>query len=395
MRTESKSTSQPAQTVPSAPGVEGPPPPAFLSGPVLLPTAHFTISLLRYLDPDGSPTQELPPLARDPVALRQIYRALVFSRLFDQKAVALQRTGQLGTYASMLGQEAIGVALGSALRPDDVLLPSYRDAGAMFWRGVRPSKILSYWRGDERSMDFEGACPRDFPITVTIGAHCTHAVGVAYALKLRGEGQAAVCSLGDGATSKGDFYEGLNAAGVWRLPLVFLVSNNGYAISASNESQTAAATFAQKGLAGGLACLQVDGNDIFALRHALDEALDHARQDRGPCLIEAVTYRLHDHTTADDASRYRTKAEVDAAWTREPIRRFRAWLEAAGLWSREEEETILTDCRREVQATVDEYLAEEPPLPHELLFSHLYAELPAAFQAQREIARRLSPRSSH
>ncbi|MCG8652188.1 MAG: thiamine pyrophosphate-dependent enzyme, partial [Pirellulales bacterium] len=246
--------------------------------------------------------------------------------------------------------------------------------------------ILAYWSGDERSMDFSGPSVNDFPMTVTIGAHCTHAVGVGYALKLRGEGQAALCSLGDGASSKGDFYEGINAAGVWDLPLVYLVTNNGFAISLSLEDQTACETLAQKGIGAGIKTIQVDGNDILATRYALEQALEHARDGKGAILVEAVSYRLHDHTTADDSSRYRNKEEVDAAWRREPIGRFKKYLMHRGLWDEVKENALQEEAKQAVETTVQEYLNIQPANPGELLFDHLYETLPKTLHKQRDHA---------
>jgi 2-oxoisovalerate dehydrogenase E1 component alpha subunit len=345
--------------------------------------ASFEIGYTQFVDKSGEPTQELPaPFKDDPAALVPLYRAMVFNRAFDQKAVALQRTGKLGTYASTLGQEAVGVGTGSAMRPDDVLLPSYREYGAQFWRGVKMKEILLYWSGDERASDFENQ-KIDFPICVTIAAHCCHAAGAAYALKLEGKGRAAVCSFGDGATSKGDFYEGMNAAGAYRLPVVFLSANNQYAISVPRSKQTAAETIAQKAIAAGIRGEQVDGNDVIAVHWAVSRALERARAGEGPTLIEALTYRLHDHTTADDASRYRSKEEVSRQWGEEPILRVRNLLAKLGVWTKDQEEALIHEAGEEVQRQVEEYLATPPPGPEDM-FTHLYAELPQALVAQRE-----------
>lgn len=361
----------------------------------LKPIFDQTLHSLAYLDAEGNPLQQLPAFAQTPDEITALYRAMVLIRTLDQKSITLQRTGQLGTYASSLGQEAVAVALGTAMQPDDVLLPSYRDSGALILRGAPLVSILQYWSGDERGLEYGGGCPNDFPITLTIGAHTTHAVGVAYALKLRGEGQAAVCSIGEGATSKGDFYEAINGAGVWNLPLVFLISNNQYAISCHSSSQTACPTFAQKAIAGGLPALQVDGNDIFAVKHALEQALDFSRQGGGAVLIEAVTYRLHDHTTADDASRYRDKAEVQAARDREPLKRIQNFLNARGWWNDRLEEELVRESRGKVDAAIEEYRQLPPTEPAALLFDHLYAQLPKNLEAQQQAARKLKHPDSH
>ncbi len=306
---------------------------------------------------------------------------MVLTRTFDAKAVALQRTGRLGTFASSLGQEAVAVGIGAAMRPDDVLLPSFREQGAQFIRGVSMVELLLYWGGDERGSDFAG--PReDFPICVPVGTQASHAVGVALAFRLREEKRAAVCVIGDGATSKGDVYEAMNLAGVWRLPVVFIVNNNEWAISVPRRAQTAAETLAQKAIATGFAGEQVDGNDVIAVRATVERALQRARDEGEPCLIEALTYRLSDHTTVDDASRYRDDAEVSARWKEEPIARLRTYLADAGLWGKEEEDRLLADCNERVNDATEQYLATAPQSP-ESMFDHLYADLPNALADQR------------
>lgn len=347
--------------------------------------ARFDIQYSQYLDESGNALEALPAFARDTAALVEIYHWMTLIRTFDAKAIALQRTGQLGTFASMLGQEAIQAGIASAMAPDDVLLTTYREQGALLMRGVTMQELFLYWSGDERGSHF-AAARGDFPICVTIAAHATHAVGVAYALKFRPQfrvtPRVAVCTLGDGATSKGDFYEGINAAGAWQLPLVFFISNNQYAISVPRATQTAAQTLAQKAIAGGIEGVQVDGNDLIAVRHAMDTALAKARGGGGPTLIEALTYRLSDHTTADDASRYRSADEVAAAWKREPLLRLRAYLAACGAWDKAREDALLRECNEQVQAAVQEYLNTPPPALGQM-FDHLYATLPAALEKQR------------
>ncbi|MSQ73898.1 MAG: pyruvate dehydrogenase (acetyl-transferring) E1 component subunit alpha [Betaproteobacteria bacterium] len=346
--------------------------------------ARFDSHYSRFLDDNGKPLLPLPTLALDPAALVALYRWMTLIRAYDAKAIALQRTGQLGTFASMLGQEAIQAGIGSAMAPDDVLLTTYREQGALLMRGVTMQELFLYWSGDERGSDFSGA-RGDFPICVTIAAHAAHAVGVAYAFKFKREPRVAVCALGDGATSKGDFYEGINAAGAWKLPLIFFVSNNQWAISVPRSMQTAAQTLAQKAVAAGIEGVQVDGNDLIAVRHAMDMALAKARGGDGPTLIEALTYRLSDHTTADDASRYRSADDVAAAWKREPIARLRAYLIDCSAWDKAREDELFRQCTERVQAAVQAYLNEPPPAAGRM-FDHLYATLPAALAKQRAAA---------
>ncbi len=344
--------------------------------------ASFTVEHTCCLDPEGRPLGALPGFAEDPATLTALYGAMVLTRRFDAKAVSLQRTGRLGTFASSLGQEAVAVGVAAAMRAEDVLLPSFREQGGQFLRGVTMTELLLYWGGDERGSDFAG--PReDFPICVPVGTQAPHAAGVAFAFKLRGEARVAVAVFGDGATSRGDVYEAMNFAALHRLPAVFVVNNNGWSISVPRARQTAAETLAQKAIAAGMPGCQVDGNDVIAVRQVVGEAVERARRGAGPTLIEALTYRLSDHTTADDASRYRDDAEVSAQWKRDPITRLRRYLGDAGHWTKAEEETLIADCSARVDAAVEAYLAT-PPLPATAMFDHLYANLPAALQRQRD-----------
>jgi len=199
----------------------------------------FTIDQTAYLDAQGKLLQPLTAAFENPDVLADLLKQMLMARCFDTKAIELQRTGRLGTYASCLGQEAVGVGVGWAMKPEDVLLPSFRDHAAQLARGVRMAELFAYWGGDERGSDF--TVPReDFPVSITVGGHAPHAAGVALAFKLRGEPRVAVCMFGDGATSKGDVYEAMNLAGVWQLPVVFVISNNQWAISTPRAEQSAA-----------------------------------------------------------------------------------------------------------------------------------------------------------
>jgi pyruvate dehydrogenase E1 component alpha subunit len=346
--------------------------------------ATFSISKAQVLDAAGKPVAALPAFAQKADTLIQLYRAMTLTRTFDAKAIALQRTGRLGTYASSLGQEAVSIGAAAAMRPDDVLLPSFREHGAQLWRGVTLEELFLYWGGDECGNDF-AAARQDFPNCVPVGSHAPHAVGVALAFRLRGEKRAAVCIFGDGATSKGDVAEALNIAGVWKLPVVFVVNNNGWAISVPVARQTSARTLAQKAIAAGIAGEQVDGNDVIAVRLAVENALVRARNGDGPTLIEAVTYRLCDHTTADDASRYRDDAEVSHHWSQEPILRLRNYLVSLGAWGKEQEEELLHDCDQKVEEAAAAFL-RTPPEPPIAMFDRTYARMPADLSEQIEAA---------
>ena len=356
---------------------------------------RFEIESRQYLDSHGRVIGPVPESARDPEVLVALYRQMVLARSFDQKMLALQRTGQLGTFASGVGKEAVDIGMASAMRPEDSVFVTYRETTLQLARGVTMLELLLYWGGDERGSNF--AVPRgDFPVCITIAAHCCHAVGVAYAYKLRKEPRVAVCAIGDGATSKGEFYEALNGAGIWRLPVIFLVTNNQWAISVPRKAQTAAATLAQKAIAAGVPGIQVDGNDLIAMREVSLQAMERARSGGGPTLIEALSYRLADHTTADDASRYRNAEEVAEAWQREPIGRLRNYLVELGAWNKAQEEAWLKACAEQVQAAAQAYLEHPPPSARQM-FDCLHATLPAAWAMQRNhaLGRKTDDASGH
>ena len=271
---------------------------------------------LVFLDPQGRVVRDLPSSAKQKDDLVSLYAAMVRTRGFDAKAVALQRTGRLGTYASSLGQEAVSIGVASAMTENDVFLPSFREHGGQIWRGVTFEELFLYWGGDERGNDFAG--PRqDFPVCIPVASHLPHAAGVAWAMQHKGEPGVPVAIAGDGATSKGDFYEALNMMGAWTLPAVVVINNNQWAISVPRSEQTHAETLAQKALAAGLPGDQVDGNDVVAVREATSRAMDRARAGKGATLIECLSYRLGDHTTADDARRYRDDESVSRHWKEE------------------------------------------------------------------------------
>ena len=349
--------------------------------------ATFSIEHYRVLDEKSEVVSDLPPFARDPQALVAMYRAMVLTRTFDSRAVAMQRTGKLGTFASSLGQEAVSIGIGSAMDDDDVLVPAYREHGAQFMRGMPMQNTLLYWGGDERGSDFPGVARKDFPNAVPIATQIPHAVGAAFAMKLKGEKRAVVGVVGDGGTSKADFYEAMNMAGVWKAPMVLVVNNNQWAISLHRSKQTAAETIAQKAIAFGIPGLQVDGNDVIAVRRCVADALDRAKRGEGPTLVEAVCYRLCDHTTADDATRYRTTEEVNAAWKIEPVARLREYLAREGAWNKDREEALQKECADAVAKAVEAYQSTPMP-PVDFMFDHLYATLPPSMQAQLDTARK-------
>lgn len=340
--------------------------------------ASFNIYYQQFLKPDGQLSEPLPAFA-SPEHLLSLYKIMVFTRIFNAKAIALQRTGRLGTFPSVEGEEAIGVGLASAMEKNDVFCPYYREQGGQLLRGVTIEEILSYWGGDERGSDYQNC--HDFPISVPIGSQVLHAAGIAYAMKLRKQPYCAVAAIGDGGTSEGDFYEAINVAGVWKLPLVVVINNNQWAISVPLSKQTAAATLAQKAIAAGFEGVQVDGDDVIAIENAVRNALAKARRGEGPTLIEALTYRKGDHTTADDAKRYRDADEVESHRIEDPVLRLKKYLVQEHLWDEQKENDLQKDYQQQVNDAADRYL-HIGIQPVNAIFDYLFAELPQPLQEQ-------------
>ncbi|MDF1827504.1 MAG: pyruvate dehydrogenase (acetyl-transferring) E1 component subunit alpha [Legionellaceae bacterium] len=349
--------------------------------------ARFEITFLQVIDEQGLLKASLPAFAEDKHALIELYRIMVLTRVFDKKAISLQRTGKMGTYAPVNSQEAVATAIGHAMRPEDVLVPYYRDYAAQIQRGVNMSDILAYWGGDERGSDFDADshASEDFPLCVPIASQCQHAAGVAFAFQYRNQPRVAVVCLGDGGTSEGDFYEAMNVASLWKLPVVFVVNNNQWAISVPLSHQTATQTIAQKAIAAGMNGVQVDGNDVIATRQMIGKAIEQARAGDGPTLVEAITYRLSDHTTADDATRYQPAQDVLDAQTREPIHRLKLFLEHQHDWDEAQDQALYQAAKHEVDKAVKIYLNRKPQAI-ESAFDYHYAETPAELLAQREEA---------
>ena len=302
--------------------------------------------MVTVLDNEGGVTQKgwKPPVSDEEAV--EALKQMLLARQVDTMSVSYQRQGRMFTYPPNLGQEAIQVATGMLLREDDWLVPAFRELGMWLAKGVSIKELFLYWRGHEDASRFENA-PNTLPISVPVASQITHGPGLGFAVKRRGTDQVVCACVGDGGTSEGDFHEGLNFAGVWKVPVVFLVQNNQFAISVPSHSQTASRNIAVKGLAYGMPGIQVDGNDFFASYQVMKEAFDHARAGKGPVLVEAVTYRKGAHTTSDDPSRYRTKEEETEWENRDPINRLRAYLEKKKLWS-ENEKQLLRDYRKEI-----------------------------------------------
>lgn len=345
--------------------------------------AEFAITYSRFLDAQGQLTQALPESLNNPELLRKLYEYMVLNRTFDTKAVALQRTGRMGTYPSSSGQEAIGVGVGNAMQKGDVLVPYYRDHGAHLIRGGKIEEIYLLWGGDERGSDF-AELKEDLPVSVPIASQCLHAVGVAKAIQYRKQSRAVVTFIGDGGTSEGDFYEAINLAGAWKLPVLFVINNNYWAISVPLSEQTVCKTLAQKGIAAGITAEQVDGNDVLAVQYATENALKRIREGQGPHLIEALTYRMCDHTTADDAKRYQPPEEVEAHKKEDPILRLRNYLASQNLWDEEQEKALYARVKQTVEQAVHNYESIPPQAPT-AIFDYLYAKLPHDLIEQRDI----------
>lgn len=343
-------------------------------------TLSFSITRYSILNNDGVTSDILPDDIADSKLVLRAYKAMVLGRAFDKKAIALQRTGKLGTYPSILGQEAISTAIGLAMDQKDIFAPYYRDLIAQYLRGVSLKEMLLYWGGNEQGSNYQN-CARDFPNCIPIATQLSHAAGAAIALKVQGIHQAALVTCGDGATSKGDFLETLNLAGAWHLPLVMLVNNNQWAISTPRKVQCSAETIAQKAIGAGIEGVVVDGNDYFAVFYAVKEALKKAYAGKGATLIEAVTYRLGDHTTADDANRYRNPKELQEAWENEPLKRMRQYLVNGKLWDDSKEKKLMKEVSAEIETAVGSYL-DQPKQSPESMFEFLYETIPESLQDQ-------------
>lgn len=329
--------------------------------------------ILRILDEKGNVNNDLEPKMEEK-DLVQLYKFMVISRMADEKAFALQREGRIGTYPPLKGHEAVQIGSASAMQDNDWLFPVYRDMGTMFVRGVPLYLIFLYWMGNEKGSVFpEGV--NVFPISVPVGSQISIGMGFSWAAKLKKEKTVALICFGDGASSEIDFHDGLNFAGVFKTPTVFLCINNQWAISVPRAKQSASRTIAQKAIAYGFNGVQVDGNDILAVYAVVKEAVEKANKGNGPTLIEAITYRMGDHTTADDASRYRSDQEVKEWANRDPIERFRIYLKSRRIW----DENFEKEIRKEAEVLVDESVKKAesilPPEPEDL-FKYTYAEMP-------------------
>jgi pyruvate dehydrogenase E1 component alpha subunit len=350
----------------------------------------FQVEHLSILDENGRLDKELDPDLPAQFLLR-LHRAMLLGRRFDERMLALQRQGRIGTFAPIKGQEAAHVGAVAALQESDWVVPSFRETAADLWRGRSMDSILLNFGGYDEG-NYIPAGLNNLPMAVPVASQLLHAVGLGWAMKYRQTDQVAMTFFGDGATSEGDFHEAMNFAGVFQAPVIFVCQNNQWAISIPRAKQTRSETLAQKAIAYGMPGLQVDGNDVLASYAAAKEAVGRARGGGGPTLLECVTYRLAMHTTADDPTRYRTEAEV-ADWSkRDPIPRFQKYLLEKGLLTEEAIAALEAEVKADIQAAVERFEQRAKELGDPLdMFDHAYAETPPNLRQQREeLARELA-----
>lgn len=337
--------------------------------------------MFQMLKPDGTLQPGMKPPVSDEETV-SLFKKMVFIRLADQRALMLQRQGRFGTYAPCWGQEACQVGSASMLRKEDWIFPAFRELAATLTMGVPLKTFFLYWMGNEMgSRAPEGT--NVMPVAIPVGTQPLHAVGVAWAAKLKSEKIVTLTYFGDGATSKGDFHEAMNLAGVFKTPTIFFCQNNQFAISVPRKMQTASATIAQKAIAYGFDGIQVDGNDLFAVMAATKEAVEKARSGGGPTFIEGVTFRFGPHTTADDPTKYRTEEEIEPWKPRDPFVRLRLYLKGKGLWNEEAEEGATEEGQKQIDEAVKE--AESVPAPSpEDIFQYVFSEMTPPLKEQLE-----------
>jgi len=342
---------------------------------------------LSILDENGIVDDHLEPDIPEKTLLR-LYRAMLLGRRFDQRMIDLQRQGRIATFPPSSGHESAHLGAVANLKPADWYIPAYREVPADLWRGRSMESVLLYNAGFNEGIQIDEH-QNNLPISIPVGSQILHAVGIAWGIKYRSEDSVAMTFFGDGATSQGDFHEGLNFAGVYRLPVIFVCQNNQWAISVPVHKQTLAETLAQKALAYGIPGIQVDGNDILAVYAAAQEAVDRARSGGGPTLMECVTYRMVMHTTSDDPKRYQNPEEVEAWKNRDPLPRFRKYLQQRGLISAGGINELETEIKDEIQAAVEKAEADAEGLGNPLdMFDHIYDTLPEETRRQKAYLRK-------
>ncbi len=342
----------------------------------------YDIESLSILKEDGSVDRSLLPSLPKETILRA-YEVMLFTRRLDEQALRYQRQGRIGTFAPSIGQEAAQVGSAIALTEEDWFVPSFRELGAALIRGLSVKNYLTALMGfEDFNVELKGT--HNLPTAVPVATQCAYAAGIAWGLKLDQKLSAVIVYFGDGATSEGNFHEALNFCGVLKLPCIFLCQNNQWAISTPRKKQTASETLAQKALAYGVAGIQVDGNDFFAVYQATDEALKRAKKGEGATLIEALTYRLSAHTTADDPTVYRSKSEEEEWRKCDPLVRFRKYLESEQLWDGEKEEKLENEIKEKIKAGYEaaENFRNSNPDPL-AFFDYVYDVIPPYLKLQK------------
>jgi pyruvate dehydrogenase E1 component alpha subunit len=341
------------------------------------------IEYISILNKKGELDRDLEPDIAEEILLR-LYRTMLLARKFDERLLSLQRQGRIGTFPPISGQEAAHLGAAAVLRPADWFVPAFRETAAEIWRGRSLESVILYNNGFNEGVEIPQDS-NDLPISIPVGSQIVHAVGLGWAAKYRQTDNVAMAFFGDGATSEGDFHEGLNFASVFQAPAIFVCQNNHWAISLPRSKQTRSQTLAQKALAYNMPGIQVDGNDILAVYAAAREAVDRARSGGGPTLIECVTYRMAVHTTADDPKRYRTEKEVERWQKRDPITRFQKYLADKGLLSEDKIARLDAEVAEEIQSAIDRAEAQMKTLGGPIdMFEHAYAEMPPHLKAQKE-----------
>lgn len=330
-----------------------------------------SISYLQIIDETGNVDNAVFPKDLSDDTIVEMYKKMLFARAFDAKILSLQRQGRAVTYAPLIGEEATQIGSAMAMGENDIFVPSFRQHAVYLVRGSPLELLLVYWRGFEEG----NMIPKNvkgYPIIVPVATQMPHAAGIAFAQKYKNTGATVVTYVGDGGTSEGDFYEALNFAGVWHLPLVVIIENNQWAISVPRAKQTTAKTLAQKAIAAGINAIQVDGNDVVAVYKATEEAIANSKS--GPMVIECVTYRMGLHTTADDPTKYRSDEEVERWKRKDPLARIRAYLAKKGLWN----DSLESEADKENSAIIDAAVekAEQFRPDPKSMFEHVYSYMP-------------------
>ncbi|MDJ0884327.1 MAG: pyruvate dehydrogenase (acetyl-transferring) E1 component subunit alpha [Desulfobacterales bacterium] len=352
-----------------------------------MPRTHIeldeSIERLSILDAEGNVDKERDPDINRELLLK-LYRAMVLGRRFDERLLALQRQGRIGTFPPISGQEAAHLGAVAVLQPEDWMVPAFRETAAEVWRGRSLESVILGNAGFNEAAALAPPGP-NLPVAVPVGSQMLHAVGLGWAARYRGKDQVVLTFFGDGATSEGDFHEAMNFAGVYQAPVIFVCQNNQWAISIPRHAQTRSATIAQKALAYGMPGIQVDGNDVLAVYAAVAEAAARARAGNGPTLVECETYRMMMHTTADDPKRYRTEEEVEGWRRKDPILRFETYLKRRRLLTKAKIEAVDAEVREAIQTAVDAAETRMASLGDPIdMFDHAYAEMTPAIAAHRE-----------